>query len=283
MTGLVSKVRVQDILGINVRFIEPSFEALVDESFTGIVLSLPAEEALMVVDDEDWPLALAVRDDKEWSAASFLLRPPVVEVVERFEELGGEVVRTTQDEFMPAMREHYSLRLLEQTPMAMEDLSPDRTAKVEDLIASVWKDHRGEECMDCGCGSGMGSLALRNQGLLPLAFDNDAGLIARGLRAGRLSPERTMCIDAALLSHYARPAPLGLALMAGTIVDHTALMWRSILAELFAMTEETLVTVETEEEAEAVKMWALGDGKKVELFENDRDPFYDRWVCLIKD
>ncbi len=276
-------MRVHDILGINVRFIEPSFEALVDESFTGIVLSLPGDEARMVVDDESWPLALAVRGDEEWSAASFLLRPPVVEVVERFEELGGEVVRTTQDEFMPAMREHYSLRLLEQTPMAMEDLSPDRTAKVEDLIASVWKGRRGEECMDCGCGSGMGSLALRNQGLLPLAFDNDAGLIARGLHAGRLSPERTMCIDAALLSHYARPAPLGLALMAGTIVNHTALMWRSILAELFAMTEETLVTVETEEEAEAVKMWALGDGKKVELFENDRDPFYDRWVCLIKD
>ncbi len=276
-------MRVHDILGINVRFIEPSFEALVDESFTGIVLSLPGEEARMVVDDESWPLALAVRGDEEWSAASFLLRPPVVEVVERFEELGGEVVRTTQDEFMPAMREHYSLRLLEQTPMAMEDLSPDRTAKVEDLIASVWKGRRGEECMDCGCGSGMGSLALRNQGLFPLAFDNDAGLIARGLHAGRLSPERTMCIDAALLSHYARPAPLGLALMAGTIVNHTALMWRSILAELFAMTEETLVTVETEKEAEAVKMWALGDGKKVELFENDRDPFYDRWVCLIKD
>jgi len=283
LTGLVSKMRVHDILGINVRFIEPSFEALVDESFTGIVLSLPGEEARMVVDDESWPLALAVRGDEEWSAASFLLRPPVVEVVERFEELGGEVVRTTQDEFMPAMREHYSLRLLEQTPMAMEDLSPDRTAKVEDLIASVWKGRRGEECMDCGCGSGMGSLALRNQGLFPLAFDNDAGLIARGLHAGRLSPERTMCIDAALLSHYARPAPLGLALMAGTIVNHTALMWRSILAELFAMTEETLVTVETEKEAEAVKMWALGDGKKVELFENDRDPFYDRWVCLIKD
>lgn len=279
---MVSEMNVHDIMGINVRFIEPSFEALVDESFTGIILSLPAEEARLVVDEEDWPLALAVRDGKEWRAASFLLRPPVVEVIERFEDLGGEVVHTTQDEFMPAMREHFSLLLLEQTPMALEDLSPDRTSKVEDLIFSVWKDRRGEECMDCGCGSGMGSLALSNQGLVPLAFDNDAGLIARGIHAGRLAPERTMCIDAALLSHYARPAPLGLALMAGTIVDHTALMWKNILVELFAMTEETLVTVETEKEAEAVKMWALGDGKKVEMFENDRDPFYDRWVLLVK-
>ena len=270
-------------MGINARFIEPSFEALVDQSFTGIVLTLPAEEARLVVDENDWPLALAVRDGQQWSAASFLLRPPVVEVIERYEKLDGEVVRTTQDELMLAMREYYSLLLLERTPMAIEDLSPDRTAKVEDLIASVWKDRRGEECMDCGCGSGMGSLALRNRGLVPLAFDNDAGLIARGLYAGRLAPERTMCIDASLLSHYARPAPLGLALMAGSIIDHTALMWKAILEELFAMTEEALVTVETEKEAEAVKMWALGNGKEVELFENERDPFYDRWAILVKD
>jgi hypothetical protein len=274
---------IHDIMGINARFIEPSFEALVDQSFTGIVLTLPAEEARLVVDENDWPLALAVRDGQQWSAASFLLRPPVVEVIERYEELDGEVVRTTQDELMLAMREYYSLLLLERTPMAIEDLSPDRTAKVEDLIASVWKDRRGEECMDCGCGSGMGSLALRNRGLVPLAFDNDAGLIARGLYAGRLAPERTMCIDASLLSHYARPAPLGLALMAGSIIDHTALMWKAILEELFAMTEEALVTVETEKEAEAVKMWALGNGKEVELFENERDPFYDRWAILVKD
>lgn len=274
---------IHDIMGINARFIEPSFEALVDQSFTGIVLTLPAEEARLVVDENDWPLALAVRDGQQWSAASFLLRPPVVEVIERYEELDGEVVRTTQDELMLAMREYYSLLLLERTPMAIEDLSPDRTAKVEDLIASVWKDRRGEECMDCGCGSGMGSLALRNRGLVPLAFDNDAGLIARGLYAGRLAPERTMCIDASLLSHYARPAPLGLALMAGSIIDHTALMWKGILEELFAMTEEALVTVETEKEAEAVKMWALGNGKEVELFENERDPFYDRWAILVKD
>lgn len=276
-------MKVHDIMGINARFIEPSFEALVDESFTGIILTLPAEEARIVVDENDWPLALAVRDGGAWSAASFLLRPPVVEVVERYEELGGEVVRVTQDELMLAMREYYSLLLLNSTPMAIEDLSPDRTAKVEDLIASVWNDRRGEECMDCGCGSGMGSLALRRQGIVPLAFDNDAGLIVRGLHEGRLDPARTMCIDAALLSHYARPAPLGLALMAGTIANFTAPMWKAILGELFAMTDETLVTVESENEAETVRMWALGDGKKVEMFENERDAFYDRWVCIVKD
>ncbi|HHT74954.1 MAG TPA: hypothetical protein GXZ80_02730 [Euryarchaeota archaeon] len=276
-------MRTSEIMGMSARFIEPSFDALVDESFTGIILTLPAQEARLVVDEEDWPLALAVRDGEAWNAASFLLRPPIIEVIERFEELGGDVVHTTQDEFMLAMREYYSLHILNNTLMAMEDLSPDRTAKVEELIASVWKGRRGEECMDCGCGSGMGSLALRNQGIIPLAFDNDAGLIARGLHEGRLIPERTMCIDATLLSHYARQVPLGLALMAGSIIDQTAMMWRAILEELFSMTRETLITVETEKEANMVRTWALENEKNVEMFENERDPFYDRWVCLVKD
>jgi hypothetical protein len=49
------------------------------------------------------------------------------------------------------------------------------------------------------------------------------------------------------------------------------------------LTEETLVTVEAEKEAELVRMWALGAGKKAEIFENQRDTFYDRWVLLIRD
>jgi len=90
-------------------------------------------------------------------------------------------------------------------------------------------------------------------------------------------------VDAALLSHYARPVPLGLALMAGNISNFTAPMWKAILGELFALTQESLITVETRQEAEMVKLWALGDGKKVELFENERDPFYDRWVILADE
>jgi len=275
-------MRAHDIMGVPAEFIEPSFAALTDEPYTGLVLSLPGEEALIVADPEDWPLALAVRDGQRWSAATFLLRPPVVEVVEKFEELGGDVVRAGRDEWMLAMRDYYSRRILAETPPAMEDLSPDRADKVRDLIASVWKDRRGEECFDCGCGTGMGSMVLRDLGMVPLAYDNDAGLIAQGLRRGRLLPERTMCIDAGLLSRYAPPAPLGLALMAGTIRDHTTAMWEVILGELFDMTEECLVTVETAPEAELVRRWAADADKRAEVFENERDTFYDRWACLVR-
>jgi len=111
-------MRTHDILGIEAEFIEPSFHALPDESYTGIILTLPGQEARILVDPDDWPLALAVKDGDKWSAGSFLLRPPVVEVVERFDQLGGDVVRTTAEEWMLAMREYYSLAILHGTPMA---------------------------------------------------------------------------------------------------------------------------------------------------------------------
>jgi hypothetical protein len=47
------------------------------------------------------------------------------------------------------------------------------------------------------------------------------------------------------------------------------------------LTCETLVTVETEKEAERVRRWCVAQGREVRMFENNRDPFYDRWVCTI--
>jgi hypothetical protein len=49
------------------------------------------------------------------------------------------------------------------------------------------------------------------------------------------------------------------------------------------LTEETMVTVESEKEAELIKMWALGEQKKVRILENKNDSFYDRWVCIINE
>lgn len=184
---------------------------------------------------------------------------------------------------MRATREYYSLELLADNPPAMEDYSPEREKLVRALLAEVWGDRKGATCLDCGCGSGMGSVALREVGINTLAFDNDPTLLSLGLSKGRLMPEETMMIDATLAGHYIRPTELGLALMAGTINDFTAMIWRGILHELMDLTAETMVTVESEREAELVRMWALGEKRKVRVFENKNDSFYDRWVCLITE
>lgn len=116
-----------------------------------------------------------------------------------------------------------------------------------------------------------------------MAYDNDPSLLSLGLSRGRLLPEETMLIDASLATHYLRPSEYGLALMAGTINDYNTLVWKGILKELMDLCRETMVTVESQKEADLVRLWALGAGRKARVLENLNDTFYDRWLCLIEE
>jgi hypothetical protein len=69
--------------------------------------------------------------------------------------------------------------------------------------------------------------------------------------------------------------------MAGSLNNFNEYVWKAIVGETLKLTIETLVTVETRQEAERVKGWAAAKDRDVKLFENDRDAFYDRWVCSI--
>ncbi len=277
-------MKLFDILGLpKVDLIEPAFNVLPDESYTQKLLALPADRAVLVVDEEEWPVALAVRTQQGWKGTNFILRGPTVEVVERYEELGGELRETTQESWMRATRELYSLALQRTTPPSVEDFSPERASLVKRLIKETWGEAEGEVCLDCGCGSGMGAAVLRDLGFSSLAYDNDPSLLSLGLSRGRLLPEETMLIDASLATHYLRPSEYGLALMAGTINDYNTLVWKGILKELMDLCRETMVTVESQKEADLVRLWALGAGRKARVLENLNDTFYDRWLCLIEE
>ena len=119
--------------------------------------------------------------------------------------------------------------------------------------------------------------------MTPLAYDNDAELLCRGLAAGRLLPEDTMWIDGTRAGDYIDdPVEAGVALMLGDISSFTAPMWEEIAAELLDLSEETLITVATEPEVRQVAAWCEEEGRKTEVWENDRDPIYDHWVCLSR-
>lgn len=277
-------MKLLDIVGLpKVDFIEPAFNVLPDEAYTGSLLALSADKAKMVVDEEEWPVALAVRTNQGWKGTNFILRGPTMEVVERYEELGGEVRETTQESWMRATREHYALALQKTTPPSIEDFSPERSSLVKRLIMDTWGEGEGEVCLDCGCGSGMGAAVLRELGFCSLAYDNDPSLLSLGLAKGRLLPEETMLIDASLATHYVRPSEYGLALMAGTINEYTTLVWKGILKELMDLCKETMVTLESQKEADLVRLWALGEGRRARVLENTNDSFYDRWICLIEE
>ena len=80
----------------------------------------------------------------------------------------------------------------------------------------------------------------------------------------------------------AAPVPLGVAFMAGEIYSYNAALWKSILTGLLALTDATLITVGTEAEAALVEGWCTEEERDTEVFENRRDPLYDRWCCVAR-
>jgi hypothetical protein len=273
-------MRVTEILGIDaVRFVEPEFSAQTDRMFNNVLAAAGGDEGRLLLDEREEPLALAFRGPGGWVAASFLYRNPSVELIEKFENVNGQIFEEDRDVFSAAVREYYSNLLSDEVPPAIEDLNPARRGILALLVEKHWGKGNGETCVDCCCGSGVGSLVLRDLCYVPLSYDNDASLLARGLATGRLLPDETMCLDARVASRYMRPVPRGIGIMMGEINTFTQELWEGIVRELLAMSAETLITVGTESEAQMIRDWGAAMERTVEVTENPADPIYDRWVC----
>jgi hypothetical protein len=266
----------------DVEFIEPSFERLTDDNLTNMLLTLPAEQAKLLICEDEWPLALALGDGRSWKVGSFLLRKPTEAVIERAEELDAEILQEERHEWEAAVRELFSLRIARETQPAIDDFTPKRAVLVEELLRHAWGNVEGETCIDACCGSGAGAVALRQIGVIPLSFDNDPALLSLGLHSGRLAPEDAVCLDGTKASHYLPHTQLGMILMAGEITPYNQIFWRKIIEEMLELTEKTLVSTGTEKEARLVESWSRHKGRKATVTENERDAFYDNWVCDIR-
>lgn len=275
---------VASILGFDyVRFIEPFFSSLPDDYFTGLLLDLPGDQGRLLVDEESDPIALALCSDGSWVAGSFHLRKPTASLIERFEETAGDIYQEGRSVWSAAVREYYSRELAATVIPAMDDLNPDRIPLVASLLDQVWGVREGNTCLDCCCGSGIGSHVLRSRGIFPLSYDIDEGLLSRGLQTGRLIPGETMCIDATCAESYIGHAPLGLGLMFGEINAFNRDLWEEITFTLLDLTDEALITVGKRDEAELIVSWVSETDRQVRFFENERDLIYDRWVCVITE
>jgi hypothetical protein len=273
-------MNVTEILGIDtVRFVEPDFSALTDSRFNDVLAAAGGDEGRLLVDEHEDPVALAFHGPGGWVAASFLYRNPTVGLIEQFENISGEIFEEDRDVFSAAVREYFSNLLSKEVPPAIEDLNPVRRGILTRLIETYWGKGSGETCIDCCCGSGIGSLVLRDLGYSPLAYDNDASLITRGLATGRLLPSETMCLDALVASRYIEPVPRGIGIMMGEINTFSQEMWEAIVGELLLLSQETLITVGTENEARLIQQWGKAMERTVEVTENPSDPIYDLWVC----
>jgi hypothetical protein len=150
------------------------------------------------------------------------------------------------------------------------------------VILGAWGRGGGGPCLDFCCGSGVGSLILRSLGYAPLSCDNDPALLSRGFATQRLRPEETICIDATIASRYLGPVQKGIGIMMGDINPFTQDLWQQLASELFALTDETLITVGKQSEADLIRTWGEAMERTVEVQENLKDPTYDRWVCVAR-
>jgi hypothetical protein len=263
----------------DLRLVEPSFADLTDIRFNALLAEQDAKEGRLLLDAGEEPLALAFQGADGWIAGTFLSRNPSVALIDLFESVNGEIFQESRAIFAAAVREYFSTALAAEVPPAIEDLNPVRRGILGALIENVWGSGRGETCVDCCCGSGVGSLVLRDLNYSPLSYDNDSSLLSRGLSAGRLLPAETMCINAMIASQYVEPSQKGIGIMMGDINTFTQDMWEAIVKELFAATKETLITVGREPEARLVAVWGEEMGRTVDVTENPKDPIYDLWVC----
>jgi hypothetical protein len=275
-------MRAAEILGIDsVRFIEPEFSALTDCRFNSILAETQADEGRLLLDEHEEPIALAFHGSEGWITASFLCRNPSVALIELFESVIGEIFQEDRAVWAAAVRENFSNALVAEVPPAIDDLNPMRHGILKTLITSVWGTSQGETCIDCCCGSGVGSAVLRDLGFCPLSYDNDESLLSRGLTEKRLLPEETMWIDATIVSRYIDPVPKGIGIMMGEINTFSQDMWAQIIEELCIITQETLITVGTEKEALLIQHWGKEMERDTEITENPADPIYDLWVCRV--
>lgn len=272
-----------DLLEIDeVTCVEPAFAELVDGRYSEEILDVRADAARLVIDEEEQPLALAVRSENVWYAVHFVFRAPGMKIYERAEELDADIYQEPRNVWLAGLREYYCQDLRETVAPAPEDTRPGRDTEIRDLVTDVWSGFGGKSCIDGCCGSGIASAVLRGLGMNTLAYDNDPALLSLGLATGRLAAEDTMWIDGADASVYCPPADRAVGLMLGDIRPYQADLWEAIVEEILFLSQETLFSTATEPEIRMISGWCTAEGRRVEVFETDRDPIYDRWVCLVR-
>jgi hypothetical protein len=261
------------------RLLENSFEDLTNESVL-VHLLHGSNEVRLLIDDQETPLAMA-REDKGWKAASFLWKEPSEELIEILPEMDIKVYTCSVEMYREAVYDHFCQRILAEVQPAIDDLPTDRVKKVSDLIWKEWNFKPGELCYDCCCGSGVGSLAISKVGLRSFAFDVDKELLCRGLKEKRLQTWSTVQLDATRAAEYLERAPYAIMLMAGDINVVNSHIWHRVFDQVLEVADSVLVTVGTKEEVEKLRTWSEEKGRPCRVFENDRDPFYDHWVCSV--
>ena len=204
-----------------------------------------------------------------------------------WQSLISRMVEAKEEDFLLAINECLSLSLAGELfcqsclPQAGPHYVEERIERLMQLLSPLVPD-KGSLLEIC-CGSGMASQALFRLGRHPLVMDSDRCEVCQGLKAGTLVPEKSMVLDARLLSSIFTPRSFRVVLgfMVGLIDDFNWPAWREILLQSAALADEwVLFTVYTQKEAELIARALQGVGWSAEVIDNrDSKGIYDQWAC----
>jgi hypothetical protein len=264
--------------------VEPFFSDLIYLEMDEILLANKAKAGRILVDEDENPAAFAIEtEDNTWKCCFTLYRQPSTAILDLFEQVDLDIYQEDREIIENCIREYYSNKLLQTTLPGADDLNPIRSENIKTLIKQTLGQVSGINCLDCCCGTGVGSLIMKELGLIPLAYDNDESLLSQGLSSKRLRPEQTIWIDGRELNNYiTRPYQFACGLMFGEIHPFNSDIWQDITSSICEAADRILITTGTEDEIKLIKNWILESGKNPEIFEYDADPIYDRWVCYAK-
>ena len=285
----IPSVKLEDMIeAARLVLVEQSYMDLGYDQCSYDLLAFSGELARLLIDEDENPLCIAISDDgSAWFGTCFLLHDPPVSLLEMLESMDCEIYQEPRDKIIASIREYFSLRLLTSTTPALEDLNESRVQLLRELLLEYTEQLTGESCLDCCCGSGVGSHVLRKLGWNPLSFDNDEALLASGFVSRRLDPAHTLCIDATqlcdLLDIPENGVDLAFGFMIGEINNFSQDIWDEILDQVFFLSKCAFLTVGTEKEARIIEKWAQNAGKDVTVRENPRDMLYDRWICIVRN
>ncbi len=278
-------MRIMEIFEIDgCKCIEPTLMDHLEDGYTGMATAMAANEARLLIDEKEDPIALALNDSGKWFVSSYLFRDANIGIIEKFEESGGDIFQERREEYACSVREYYCRDLIQDFPDVLEDNRPGRDQLIIELLEEVFGSKCGNirTATDFCCGSGVATSVLKGMGRETLSFDLDATLLSLGLQKGRLDPRWTMCIDGRAASLFCPESDVCIALMMGDINNINYSMWESMTEEILAIGRKSLISVATEEESKRVEGWLKDEGKDVTAYENKRDPIYDRFVLIAE-
>lgn len=125
-----------------VEFLEPSFDRLLDGTYTSMLACTRASEGHLLINEREEPIAAALKDEKGWKACSFTMRRPIDTLFDRLEQIDTEIYQEKQSEWEAAVREYFSLKMMKKVSPSVEDFSTDRKEKLRELVRETW---RGEK------------------------------------------------------------------------------------------------------------------------------------------